>query len=114
IEALSDIQYIRSGIWQNYFDRLQVWAKKNGIRLPFLPEYATNNYHMFYMICSSLEQRTILLEYLKSKGVLAVFHYLSLHDSPFYQDKHDGRQLVHADHFSNTLIRLPFYNGLSN
>src|SRR5690606_9088190 len=43
MEALSDIQYIRSGIWQNYFDRLQVWAKKNGIRLPFLPEYATNN-----------------------------------------------------------------------
>jgi dTDP-4-amino-4,6-dideoxygalactose transaminase len=49
------------------------------------------------------------LKYLNKKGIQAVFHYLTLHDSPFYKDKHDGRELPLAKHYSECIIRLPFF-----
>lgn len=67
---------------------------------------------MFYIICGSLEERTNLIGKLKENGIHAVFHYLSLHDSDFYRPKHDGRALPYADHFTDTLLRLPMYYDL--
>ena len=64
---------------------------------------------MFYLVCKNLEQRTQLIEKLKSNNIMAVFHYISLHKSPFYQDKHDGRILPETDRFTDTLVRLPFF-----
>jgi dTDP-4-amino-4,6-dideoxygalactose transaminase len=61
----------------------------------------------------NLEERTQLIDFMRKKGILAVFHYLSLHKSPFYQEKHDGRTLENCDNFSDTLIRLPFYYELT-
>ena len=68
---------------------------------------------MFYLVCNSLEERTALIQKLKEHDVLAVFHYLSLHSSPYYQDKHDGRDLPNCDHFADCLVRLPMYYELS-
>ena len=68
---------------------------------------------MFYLVCNSLEQRTKFINHLKNNGILAVFHYLSLHKSPFYHSKHDGRELPETDNYSDTLIRLPLYYTLS-
>jgi dTDP-4-amino-4,6-dideoxygalactose transaminase len=113
LENLENIQTNRKQIWQTYFDRLGTYFNKYGVRVPFLPEYATNNGHMFYLICSSLEQRTSLIEYLKMKGIYAVFHYLSLHKSPYYQFKHDGRELIYSDRYTDQLIRLPLYYELT-
>lgn len=63
------------------------------------------------MICKSAEQRNNLIMYLKNKGVYAVFHYLSLHKSDYYNDKHDGRNLPNSDRYIERLVRLPlFYN----
>jgi dTDP-4-amino-4,6-dideoxygalactose transaminase len=53
-----------------------------------------------------------LLDYLKSQGISALFHYLPLHSSIYYLDKHDGRRLPNTDRFSETIVRLPFYNSL--
>ena len=78
-----------------------------------MPDYASNNAHMFYVVCNSLEQRSALIEKLKSENILAVFHYISLHKSPFYHDKHDGRTLANCDRYSDTLLRLPLYYELS-
>jgi dTDP-4-amino-4,6-dideoxygalactose transaminase len=61
----------------------------------------------------NLEERTKLIDFMRNKGILAVFHYLSLHKSPFYQGKHDGRALENCDRFSDTLLRLPFYYELT-
>jgi dTDP-4-amino-4,6-dideoxygalactose transaminase len=61
--------------------------------LPQIPGFATNNAHMFYLVCYDLGQRNRILDHLKVNGILAVFHYLSLNKSPFYKDKHDGRRL---------------------
>lgn len=114
LENLEKIQTKRKDIWNDYFSKLNDWAKENEIRLPELPSYATNNAHMFYLVCKNLEQRTQFIEKLKADGIMAVFHYISLHKSPFYQDKHDARELPETDNFTDTLVRLPLFYELSN
>ena len=81
-------------------------------RLPEIPDYASNNAHMFYLVFNSLENRTAVISKLKEHDVLAVFHYLSLHKSEFYKDKHDGRTLNNSDRFTDCLLRLPLYYEL--
>lgn len=110
LENLERIQSKRVELWNNYYKNLSILGQK--IQLPFVPEYATNNGHMFYIVCRSLNERTRLIEHLKSHDVLSVFHYLSLHKSEFYQDKHDGRVLKYTDHYTDCLLRLPLYYDL--
>lgn len=112
LENLDDIQKHRRDIWYSYFKYLNNWATKNDVRLPSFPPYATNNYHMFYLVCKDLEQRSALINKLKIKHILAVFHYLSLHKSPYYHNKHDGRELPESDRYSDCLLRLPLYYTL--
>ena len=83
------------------------------IIMPDIPDYATNNAHMFYLVCNSLQQRTDLIAKLKEQGVGAVFHYLSLHSSPYYAPKHDGRGLQECDRYADCLVRLPLYYELT-
>ena len=68
---------------------------------------------MFYLLLPDLEKRTALIKHLKDNGVLAVFHYLSLHSSAYYADKHDGRVLPECDRYADTLVRLPMYYDLT-
>lgn len=109
LENMQSIQETRTKHWNNYFTRLSQWAGANGITLPMIPQSATNNAHMFYLVCNSLEQRSVIIEKLKSKDILSVFHYISLHESPFYKDRHDGRKLPNSQRYTNTLLRLPMY-----
>jgi len=113
LENLSLIQEKRREIWKQYYDKLFEPVKTRLFELPLMPDYASNNAHMFYIVCQSLQQRTNYIASLKNKGVKAVFHYLSLHKSPFYEALHDGRNLPNSDKFSNCLLRLPFYNELN-
>ena len=68
---------------------------------------------MFYVVCRNAEDRQNLIQYLKDSGVNAVFHYLSLHKSPFYSDKYKGNKLPNSDHYSDCLVRLPMYYELT-
>lgn len=113
IENIAKIQKKRLTLWQSYYVGLKDWAKRNGIRFPQVPDYATNNAHMFYLICDSEQQRSKLINHLKSNGVLAIFHYQSLHTSPYYFDRHDGRTLLNCDNYSEKLVRLPLYYELA-
>jgi dTDP-4-amino-4,6-dideoxygalactose transaminase len=113
IERLGDIQAKRKQIWDTYYERLKPLAGRGCFRLPEIPEYATNNGHLFYLVCNSLEERSALIEYFKENGVSAVFHYLSLHRSEFYKDRHDGRELKNCDRFADCLVRLPLFYGLT-
>jgi dTDP-4-amino-4,6-dideoxygalactose transaminase len=113
LENIDNIQSKRKIIWGSYFKGLKTCCEQNKVKLPYLPDYATNNGHMFYLVCPNLQTRTLLIEYLKINGIYAVFHYLSLHKSPFYQSKHDGRELINSDHYTDCLIRLPLYYELS-
>lgn len=112
LEKLKDIQDKRKRLWNKYNELLAPLAKEGYLNLPDIPDYATNNAHMFYLVCKSLKERSALIKYLKENGVQAVFHYLSLHTSPYYQNKHDGRILQNCDRYADCLVRLPMYYDL--
>jgi dTDP-4-amino-4,6-dideoxygalactose transaminase len=112
LENLDNIQKKRCDHWHQYAQSLQDLNKKYGIELPKIPDFATNNAHMFYLLCETAEQRDLIIKKLRKRNVHAVFHYLSLHRSEFYKEKHDGRALLQADHYSNCLVRLPFFYEL--
>jgi dTDP-4-amino-4,6-dideoxygalactose transaminase len=112
LENLREIQEKRLNIWNNYYEGLRELEEVGKIKFPIIPSYATNNGHMFYIICNSLDERSQLIQYLKERKVLSVFHYLSLHCSLFYNDKHDGRVLVNSDRYSAVLLRLPLFYEL--
>ncbi len=114
LEQLRTIQDRRLAIWAQYHDQLQVLAERGILSLPFVPGYATNNAHMFYVVCSSLQERSRLIEHLKSAGIHAVFHYQSLHSSPYYADLHDGRPLPNCDRYTDALLRLPLFYELED
>lgn len=113
LENLKKIQKKRILLWKNYFKNLTKLEEQGYLKLPRIPEYATNNGHLFYILCRNLNERDGLINYLKSFGILSVFHYLSLHKSPFYRKKHDGRKLPNSDKFTDCLLRLPLYYELS-
>lgn len=113
LENLEAIQNKRKAIWQAYHNGLSDLAEKGAFKIPFIPAYATNNAHMFYLVCNNLAERSALIKYLRSLKIHAVFHYLSLHKSSFYEDKHDGRVLANCDYFADNLVRLPLFYELT-
>lgn len=133
IENMDLIQLRRKEIWQRYHASLADLERGGLISLPVIPEYATNNAHMFYIICRSLAERSALIAYLKERGILSVFHYLSLHKSPYYvshlesrpvgQEETtgdgDGRiviglDLPECDRYADCLVRLPLFYELKD
>jgi dTDP-4-amino-4,6-dideoxygalactose transaminase len=113
LECMDTIQDKRKTLWNAYAEGLSGLAASGRIWIPPTPPDASNNAHMFYLVCRSLEERTALIAHLKQQGIMAVFHYLSLHKSPFYAPRHSGRELPNADRFADTLLRLPMYYGLT-
>ena len=115
LENLDGIQDRRKQLWQTYDNHFRGEIDiSNDVQLPIVPQYATNNAHMYYLVCSSSNERKKLLKHLKKEGILAVFHYLSLHKSKFYKDKYTGGELPSSDFYSDCLIRLPLFYELTN
>ena len=116
LESLDTIQARRKAIWNMYYEGLKDLAATGCFTMPEIPEYATNNGHMFYLVCRNLEERTKLIAYLKEQGVGAVFHYLSLHLSDYYKENHVGEipNLPNCDRFADCLVRLPMYYELTD
>ena len=112
LENIENIQTKRINLWNRYNSNLSTPLEQHGVGVPFLPKYATNNAHMFYLVCQNLEQRSELIAYLKEQGIQTVFHYLSLEKSPYYANKHDGRVLFWSDYYADRLVRLPIYYDL--
>ena len=113
LENLADIQRQRRAVWQRYYVALESLTSL-GIGLPVLPDYATNNGHLFYLVCRSLAERTALIADLKRQGIWAVFHYQPLHQSTYYTVQHDGRPLPWAVHYADCLVRLPLFYELTD
>jgi len=113
IENLAAIQSRRRRIWEKYNDQFKALELNGTIRLPFIPDYATINGHMYYLVTNGLEQRNKLIEACKAKDIHPVFHYLSLHKSPYYKDKYEGLDLKNSDIYTDSLVRLPLYYSLS-
>lgn len=113
VENLEQIQVQRKKIWSKYFIELDDWCDKNNIRLPIIPDYATNNGHMFYLVCSSPDQRKLLIEHLRTRNVQAVTHYLSLHNSPYYKEKQVKFEMHYSDKYTDCLLRIPLFYELT-
>ena len=113
LENIELIQEKRKTIWRYYHASLKPLFEKNKIQLQVIPAYATENGHLFYLICKDTMERTSLIAFLKNRGIHATFHYLSLHKSPYYQSKYKGPPLLNSDHYTDCLLRLPLYFSLT-
>ena len=113
LEHLDTIQQKRKQIWEHYYNSLQNLEKEGFIKLPKIPNYATNNGHMFYIVCNSYEDRTSIIKHMKSKDIHPVFHYLSLNKSEFYLKNNIRFDIPNSDIFTDCLLRLPLYYQLS-
>lgn len=112
LNKLDEIQQKRKQSWNYYYDGLSLLEKKGNIELPHIPEYAEHNAHLFFILCKSLKERNELLKFLNKRGIQAITHYLPLHESPFYTEKHDGRILPNTQKFCDQILRLPMYYEL--
>ncbi len=114
LEQKEQIQTKRKAIWEFYDSSLAEWAETNRVQLPFVPDYCEQSYHMFYMLLPSLEKRQALIKHLKERGILSVFHYLPLHISDMgLQFGGKAGDCPVTENISDRLLRLPFYNDLS-
>lgn len=113
LESIDRIQQRRKQIWTYYNTNLQHLQQQGFVKLPVIPDYATNNAHMFYMVTRNANERAGLIDALKQQGILAIFHYLSLHNSPYYTQSKPAPHLPNAEMFTDCLVRLPLYYELT-
>lgn len=115
LEERGRVQARRRFLWERYFEALRPWADRNGWRLPIVPPECEQAYHMFYMLAPSQDVRARLIEHLKCRSILSVFHYLPLHASAA------GRRVAArpvecpvTDRVSERLLRLPFFTTMTD
>lgn len=115
LERADDINNDRLTTWQYYYDALKPLETNGRMQLPFVPEGLAHNGHMFYVVCDDLEQRTALIDHLKTHGISSAFHYVPLHSSPAGEKfgRFHGKD-EHTTSISNRLLRLPLYFGISD
>ncbi|MCG8578794.1 MAG: dTDP-4-amino-4,6-dideoxygalactose transaminase [Bacteroidales bacterium] len=114
LEELADIQTKRKKRWDKYYHGLIEWANGLNVQLPIIPDYATNNSHMFYMICPDQAFRDKIIQHTRNNNIQSIFHYLSLHKSEYYKNRYEGEDLRYADKYSEQLVRLPLYIELTD
>ena len=113
LEIAERINDARLAIWKRYYENLEPLAKKGRIELPVVPRGCVHNGHMFYIKTKDIEERSVLIDYLKANEIHAVFHYIPLHTAPagrkfgrFHgEDRYTTKE-------SERLLRLPMYYGL--
>ncbi len=109
LEKIDKIQKKRKKIWDSYFQKLKNLVKENHLKFIEIPKYATQNYHLFCVLCNDSKTQKALLKYLNKNGVMAISHYKLLHNSEYFKDKYKGTELINAQKYSDNLIRLPFF-----
>lgn len=110
LENIDKIQNKRISLWNKYLNRLKGLEKRGIIKLPKIPQYSSNNAHIFYIVCNTIVERQKLIQHLKKNNVIATFHYQSLHLSKFYSKKYSSKTSIkNANIFSDTLLRLPLF-----
>ncbi len=112
--AREQIQNARKGIWEFYHSHLRDWAQKHGVRQPVVPEHCEQPYHLYYLLLPTLEARQAFITHLRHRGILSVFHYVPLHNSPMglKLGGHEGDCPV-TERASDRLVRLPLFKDLT-
>ncbi|MDO8804017.1 MAG: dTDP-4-amino-4,6-dideoxygalactose transaminase [Elusimicrobiota bacterium] len=114
LEIADKILNDRLRTWDYYYRKLKPLADEGKIELPCVTKGCSHNGHLFFLKVKDLSVRTRILEFLKSRGVLALFHYVPLHSSK--AGRKYGR-FVGKDRYttsdSERLFRLPLYYGMA-
>jgi dTDP-4-amino-4,6-dideoxygalactose transaminase len=114
IENMEKITARRQAIFLTYARLLAPLVERGLVRIAQPPQHCTGNYHMFYVLTADIEERTALIGHLRNAGILAVFHYVPLHSSPFARSLGVPQtSLAVTDASSSRLVRLPMYFDLS-
>ena len=115
LESRARVEERRRQIWEGYATALSDWAEANDVRLPTVPPHCDQPHHLFYLLLPSTRSRDALIETLRQRGILAVFHYLPLHLSEMGQ-RFGGRpgDCPVTEDVSGRLVRLPFFTGLTD
>ncbi len=113
--AVNQIQSIRTQKWHQYYKALLPLQQEEKIFLPHINTFATNNAHIFYLVCKTAVERDELIFYLKENGVQSMFHYPGLHSSPFYKTNNEAQPVLpNAEKFAACLLRLPLFVELED
>jgi dTDP-4-amino-4,6-dideoxygalactose transaminase len=112
LENLDKIQKKRIYLWEHYYNELLPLEQKGKIILPNIPDNTTVNGQLFYIICKNATERNKLLDFLRSKEIISVFHYLPLHLSPYYREKYKGKPLPVSEKMHELILRLPLFYPL--
>lgn len=114
LEEAEEINNARLACWNRYYENLEPLAQAGKLELPVIPEGCVHNAHMFYIKAKDIEERTALINFLKEKGIMSVFHYIPLHTAPagvkFGEFRGEDRYTTKE---SERLSRLPMYYGLT-
>lgn len=114
LQLADEITQARMDRWNEYLEQLSPLAKEGRIELPYIPSCCKHNAHMFYIKTKDMEERSRLIDFLKQKEILTVFHYVPLHSAPagmkfgrFHgEDKYTTKE-------SERLLRLPLFYTLT-
>jgi dTDP-4-amino-4,6-dideoxygalactose transaminase len=113
LENMDEINGQRGRLFDYYYKALMPLANDGYVRLPYIANQCRTNSHLFYIILQDEETRNTLMDYLKSQGILAVFHYVPLHLSSVGKSMgYDEGQLPVTETMSGRLLRLPFYHDM--
>lgn len=110
LEQMDSLIQKRNELWNLYFELL---SREEYFDCPYIPPYATHNSHVFYITVQHKHVREKLINHLKKDGISAVFHYQSLHNSPFFRDENSTRTFPNSDKYTNCLVRLPLHHQLT-
>jgi dTDP-4-amino-4,6-dideoxygalactose transaminase len=114
IEKADAIKERRREIWETYHAALGPWIDRVGGTRPVVPAECAQAHHMYYLLLPSLDFRQRLIARLRSKGILAVFHYLPLNLSPMASHLGVDQACPVTEDVSDRLVRLPFYFDLTS
>lgn len=114
LECLDNIQQRRLAIWQQYYNALKPLQDSGVLKLPAVPDVVQHNAHTFYIVCQSLQARQHFITFMNDNDVQVQFHYIPLHNSPFYGQQHDNRELPMANHYGDCLVRFPLFYDMTD
>ena len=113
LEYADKINEDRLNTWQLYYDGFKGLKNEGLIELPFIPNGCKHNAHMFYIKCKDSDERMKLINYLREKDIMAVFHYVPLHSSEagLKYSRFNGKD-KYTTKESKRLLRLPLYYNI--
>ena len=114
LENIDKITYSRNKAYNLYKEELSELESTGKVRLPYIPEYASANSQIFYLILPTNDKRNEFIDYMKEQQIQCVFHYLPLHTSPIGKKfGYNIGDLPVTEYISECLVRLPLYYEIS-